>query len=261
MPQEPTRVAASPASPPGPEPTRVVVDIEAAVAQAEAAGRAAEQAGIVDAAQAAAQMSRSAQGVTVVTPPRTAREVEGLKVRRQMLAEQLEGAEDQRQELTRSLQRVGDTEEGRSPDPGAVSLTRAGLAVRLKDVDARIIQLERDIAATNRALTQASPEVLAAYEQQRPREPVHTGPDDGDVIGTGIGGFFIGMIVLTAGRRIRAWRRRRRGQPGFESAPAGVGPDPRIDRLTQAVDAIAVEVERIGRGSASSPSSWPSAAS
>jgi hypothetical protein len=232
-------------------PASVEVEVAVNAAQAEAAARAADAAARADAqvAEAAARLGRAtASNPAAVVPPRTAREVEGLKVRRQMLAEQLEGAENQRQELTQSLQRVGDTEEGRSPDPAAVSLTRAGLEVRLKDVDARIIQLERDIAGTNRALTQASPEVLAAYEQQRPREPVHHGPDEGDVVGGVFGGALLGMVLLTAGRRIRAWRRRRRGQPAYDSVPAGVGPDPRIDRLTQAVDAIAVEVERIGEG-------------
>lgn len=59
--------------------------------------------------------------------------------------------------------------------------------------------------------------------------------------------FVLGMLLLmllAAG--VRRWRRR--GERGPLGAPAGVGPDPRIDRLTQAVDAVAVEVERIGEG-------------
>ena len=45
----------------------------------------------------------------------------------------------------------------------------------------------------------------------------------------------------------RVWRRRRdRGRPATVAAAAG--DDQRYDRLSQAVDAIAVEVERIGEG-------------
>lgn len=211
-----------------------------------------------DAAAAAAQMrtdmqamlrAAEAQSPAAVTPPRSAREVEGLNVRRDMLRQQLERTTERRQELSNELRRVGDnTDEGQSPDPAAVAALRAGLEVRLRDVDARTLQLERDIAATDRALTQAGPEVLAQYEQQRPREPVRQGPTNGEVVGISAVTFFAGMMLMLLGGRLRRWRRRRAGRVERGEGERGAGPDPRIDRLTHAVDAIAVEVERIGEG-------------
>jgi hypothetical protein len=186
------------------------------------------------------------QAPTTVTPPRSAREVEGLNVRREMLRQQLERTGERRQELSNELRRVGDTEEGQTPDPAAVAALRAGLEVRLRDVDARALQLERDIAATDRALTQAGPEVLAQYEQQRP--PERQGADEGEVLGVSAVAFFAGMLLMVIGARVRRWRRR--GERGAErpGERGAAGPDPRIDRLTHAVDAIALEVERIGEG-------------
>lgn len=217
-----------------------------AVAQAVTPGRPDIAAAQALADQAATLRAAEAQLPATVTPPRSAREVQGLNVRRDMLRQQLERTEERRQQLSRELQRAGDTEGDRAPDPAAVATLRAGLEVRLRDVDARALQLERDVAATDRALTQAGPEVLAQYEQQRPREPARQGPDEGEVAGLMFLAFLVGMLVLTLARRIRRWRRR--GERPANGAPAGVGPDPRIDRLTHAVDAIALEVERIGEG-------------
>jgi hypothetical protein len=66
----------------------------------------------------------------------------------------------------------------------------------------------------------------------------------------GFAGFGLGLVVMLIGGRIRRWRRRgERGAAG-DARDSGrpAGPDPRIDRLAHAVDAIAVEVERIGEG-------------
>ena len=244
MPQPP---APTPAVPPAIDPAPAVAEVEAAAQAARSAQTAAEDAARTVVRDVVARTEKLDQ--IAVTAPRSAREMEGLNVRRDLLRQQLERAEERRGELTRELQRVGESEEGRAADPGTLTTLRAGLELRLREADARVLQLERDIAGTERALTGAGPEVLAQYEQQRPREPVRSGPDEDDVVGGVFGGFVVGVLLMVVARRIRAWRRRRRGEAPFgEQRPAGVGPDPRIDRLTQAVDAIAVEVERIGEG-------------
>ncbi len=59
--------------------------------------------------------------------------------------------------------------------------------------------------------------------------------------------FGVGIVLTLVVGRLRARFRRRRGGLQRQGAVAAVD-DPRIERLTQAVDAIAVEVERIGEG-------------
>jgi len=160
--------------------------------------------------------------------PGSVEQVQGLRERRDILRDQLERATNRRENLLQELRTV-------SADG------RQGVVDRLKLIDERILQLERDQALTERQLSNAPPELLAQVEQ---REPAHTGPSEDDVVGVGFGGFFLGLLVMLLATRIRRWRR-----GGERPTPRPeVAPDPRIERLTQAVDAIAVEVERIGEG-------------
>jgi hypothetical protein len=159
----------------------------------------------------------------------------GLRARRDILAEQLERVGERRGELVEQLKGTSFAEGG----------IRKGIEARLSVLDERVVQLERDIVATDRQLAGAPPQLLASQTEE-PRV-VQDGPDEDDVIGVGAGGFLLGLLVMVVGRRIRRWRRGgERG--GQREAAAATGPDPRIERLAHAVDAIAVEVERIGEG-------------
>jgi len=176
--------------------------------------------------------------VTATAPftgsPDDPRVLSGLRQRRDVLTGQLEGAVDRRNELARELSNTSMAE-------GAI---RRGLEQRLEVLDERVVQIERDLVATDRQLAGAPPQLLA--ETAEPRV-VHTGPDDEDLAAFGAGGFVLGLLVMLVGSRVRRWRRR--GERGAARAAAeAAGPDPRIDRLAHAVDAIAVEVERIGEG-------------
>ncbi len=215
---------------------------ELAAQNAEAARAAAEAAAVQAAvaradARAGARAGAQAQADVPAGPaPRTGAELAGLRARRDIVSRQLERTSERRGELARDLANT-DPNEGTS---------RRGIEQRLEVLDDQVVQLERTLVATDRQIAAAPPELLAQYAQseQQPRV-VHTGPDDEDLVGMGFGGFFLGLLVMVIGRRIRAWRRRgERGATTREHA----GPDPRIERLTQAVDAIAVEVERIGEG-------------
>jgi hypothetical protein len=159
----------------------------------------------------------------------------GVRARREMLVEQLERASERRGELAGQL----------SNTPHSEQAVRRGLEDRLGVIDERVVQLERDIVATDRQLAGAPPMLLA--ETQEPPHRVPNGPDEDDLLGMGFGGFLLGVVVMLVGARIRRWRQR--GDRGAaRPGAAGVAADPRLDRLAHAVDAIAVEVERIGEG-------------
>lgn len=176
--------------------------------------------------------------------PRTAEELQGLRERREILRDQLERAVNRRSELVGQLRRDGPAALG--PD------ARAGVQQRLQLVDARILELERDQARTERQLSNASPEVLArAAADERSERPEH---DEDEVVATVFGGFGLGVLLtLGVGRLRRRLARHRAGGSGAGARGGAAAPplpaaDPRIDRLTQAVEAIAEEVERIGEG-------------
>jgi len=162
--------------------------------------------------------------------PRTAAQVRGLRERREILRDQLERATNRRENIVEEM-RTARAEE------------LAGLQQRLRVVDERILQLEQDQAATERQLSNAPPEVLAAAAE-RPHRERDMVPQD-DAFGFMTLTFGLGALVTYAVGRLR----RRRGGAAVEAARRqATSPDPRLDQLSHAVDAIAVEVERIGEG-------------
>jgi hypothetical protein len=162
--------------------------------------------------------------------PRTTREIAGLRAQREELSKQLTSAHQRRESVARDLRKTRDP------------ASRAGLEQRLAVLDRRIVQLENDMTETGRLLTSAAPELLAGSE---PPRPAPGGPNEGPP-GAVIAIVFILAVLfplaLAAARSI--WRRSRVGPPDYalrESAE-------RLARLEHAVDAIAVEVERVSEG-------------
>ena len=178
---------------------------------------------------------QSAPAITgaLPAPPANAEQVRGLRARREILSEELSSANQSRDELLGRL-RSADRDE------------RPGLEQRLRVMDERILQLEQDVAISGRQLAATPSEVLAqTVEPDRPGGMV----DDDDAMGMMVGGFTFGLLVALVGSRIaRRWRRRRGVPDASAAAAAAALADPRIDRLGQAVDAMALEVERIGEG-------------
>jgi hypothetical protein len=162
--------------------------------------------------------------------PSTAQEIHGLHARRDLLRDQLARASNRREEL------VGQMNTGMSDD------ARAGMQQRLTLLDQRILEIERDQATTEQLLSNTPPELLAMTESM-PRQG--GGMVDGDeAVAWAFFAFGVGMVLAMI---IGRWRRRRRARRDAGRTPAP-GQDRRFDQLTQAVDAIAEEVERIGEG-------------
>jgi hypothetical protein len=173
--------------------------------------------------------------------PKSAQDIQGLHERREILRDQLERATNRRQELVNDL---NAEEHPVAPE------ARVGIQQRLDVIDARILQIERDQAMTERLLSNAPPAVLAqaaAIEEARQ----HRGAtmDEDEAAGWMFATFGIGVLLtLVVGRVRRRLHRRRGAARGVPVDGAAVIQDPRFDRLAQAVDAIAEEVERIGEG-------------
>jgi hypothetical protein len=165
--------------------------------------------------------------------PQTPQEVRGLRERREILRDHLERATNRRANLVEQLEGDGMLSQD----------ARSGVQQRLNAIDQRILQLESDQAATERLLSNAPPAVLARATVESRVESAVT---DEDVVATGFGTFGLGVILTMFVGRL--WRRRPGRRGGTSPTVAALPDDPRIERLAQAVDSIAVEVERIGEG-------------
>jgi hypothetical protein len=163
-------------------------------------------------------------------PATAAQMLEAVRAQRSELRGQLNRVEEQRQEIQRELSRVG------SP-----SVERAGLEARLKDTDARITALDAEIAAADQRVATAAAVPGATIEPPRVNF-VRNGPPEEAWF---LGGMFIFLVMMPMAIAYsrRLWRRP-------VSMPTEMPPEltDRLSRLEQAVDAVAVELERVGEG-------------
>jgi hypothetical protein len=153
---------------------------------------------------------------------------QGFVAQRSELREQLDGLQDQRRELSRQLQ-----------DPMVTGTDRAGLEAHIAEVDSRISALDNQIAAADAAVAKAA-SVPGAVVPDPPYVP--KGPPEEVFV---LSGIFIVVVLfpLTIAYARRLWRR---GSVAVSAIPQELMD--RLTRLDQAVDSIAVEVERIGEG-------------
>jgi hypothetical protein len=159
--------------------------------------------------------------------PLTASQVAAIRAQRQELSDQLESANGRRSTIARQLQ-------------SATGANRAGLEQRLGVLDQRIAQLETDMATTGRQLT-SSPGALVRTSTQPPWVQAITNnaaPLDGAFIL-----FVLAPIAIGFGR----WLWRQSSGPRAPGTSPSTSPDTtqRLQRIEHAVDAIAIEVERV----------------
>lgn len=163
----------------------------------------------------------------VLGPVRMTRaEVAAIRAARTELSNQLQSAASRREQLVGELH-------------GTEGQVRAGLEQRLKVLDDRIAQLETDIATTGRQLTDAS---ILPVSTSQPRTERFMDRVDPDAIAAA--GFVLTLafaIPLAIAWARMLWRRTSRAQQPAADAPSSE----RLERIEQAVDAIAIEVERI----------------
>ena len=146
---------------------------------------------------------------------------------RSELRDQLERLEDQRNDIRQELRSsTGDADE-------------KGLEQRLTAVDARIADVEKQLAVAdaNVAATAAIPGAV-----QEPRPIPRQGPPEEVFFLMGLF-MFIVVLPLTIAYARRIWRR---GAAAVSTIPQEIYD--RFARLDQAIDSVAIEVERIGEG-------------
>ncbi|HEY7234624.1 MAG TPA: hypothetical protein VH539_10770 [Gemmatimonadaceae bacterium] len=160
------------------------------------------------------------------TVPQTAREVANLRARRQELSNQIENVMSRRRALARQYE-------------SATGADRTGLQQQLGVLDQRIAQMELDLAESGRALTNSP---VLTTSTGVPFQPFNM--NSGQVTAVSIV-FIVVVLAPLAGvfGRLIWHRSTRQATPrGWDDASH------RLERLEQAVDTIAVEMERVSEG-------------
>jgi hypothetical protein len=148
-----------------------------------------------------------------------------LQSRHEQLKDQLEDMTERREELSQQIQQKSGND-------------RAGLETRLGVLDQRLIDLEADLNVVGRQVALTAP---AAPPEPNTRIE-YRGYDDEAMFAAGFTGAGL-MLALFVPFLIRSfWRRRKVMQP--MAAQPAIGAE-RIDRMEQAIDSIAVEIERV----------------
>lgn len=147
---------------------------------------------------------------------------------RSELRSQVDRLEDQQRDLMNSL-RSNET-------PGEA---KPGLEARLKEVEARIITTEQQIGAADQAVARAA--AVPGATREPPPIPRNGPPDEVFAIPIVFTLAVLMPIALAYSRRI--WKR---GATIIAPVPQEVRD--RLDRMSEAVESIALEVERIGEG-------------
>jgi hypothetical protein len=214
--------------------TQARVEVQAQAA-AEAAARAAE---IAAGRAAYAARAIEAQQPVIVDGPRGGVQIirgvgsptaswQAARQQRSELRDQLERLEDQRNDIRQELRSsTGDADQ-------------KGLEQRLTAVDARIADVEKQLAAAD-ANVAAAAAIPGAVQEPRPIP--RQGPPEEFFVLVGIF-MFIVVLPLTIAYARRIWRR---GAAVVSTIPQEIYD--RFARLDQAIDSVAIEVERIGEG-------------
>lgn len=165
--------------------------------------------------------------------PQNVQDIAGLRMRREELVDQLDRARNRRSGVLEEMTNASGVE-------------RAGLEQRLSTIDQRIVQIEADIGATERALTSAPSSLLgaAAQAEQARQDAIDANqpPIDEEVIAVLSVMAMVMMIPIVIAHARRIWKR---PQPARVLPPAT---ESRLERIEQAVESIAVEVERVSEG-------------
>lgn len=154
---------------------------------------------------------------------------QGALAQRRELRNQQERLQDQRQDLRNQLQ----NEQNLSP------ADRAGVEARIKEIDARISSVDQQIAKADAAVAQAAAIPGATTEPPRPER---NGPPD-EILAIPIVFILAVLMPMAIAYSRRIWKR---GATVVAPIPKDV--TDRLDAMGQAVESIAIEVERIGEG-------------
>ncbi|MFN2400289.1 MAG: hypothetical protein ABR543_16875 [Gemmatimonadaceae bacterium] len=160
--------------------------------------------------------------------PLTSRDIAAIRERREELSNQLTSAASRREEIAQEL---------RTADGAA----RSGLEQRIAVLDNRIVQLEQDIAETGRELTSSAAGLVATTS---PPADGFRGLSTDQV--TGISIVFVVLVLFPIALAFARFLWKRATAPVQPTPPADTSQ--RLERLEQAVDTVALEMERVSEG-------------
>lgn len=161
------------------------------------------------------------------TRPLTQQEISVIRNQRSEMSDQLQSAQNRRERVLDEL---------RTAPPG----TEPGLQQQYQVLSDRIVAIERDIEASGRTLR--SGQVPVGTVLVPPRSFSSSNRTDDAERGATLAAMI--LLPIAAIYMWRAFRRRRRG--GRREVEVHAEQDSRFERLEQAVDAIALEIERVG---------------
>ena len=180
--------------------------------------------------QAPAAKAPSVPAPFVVTPDMmTARDYATLKERASELSSQLNSATRRRGDIHRQLER-------------ATGADKSGLEQRLSQLDGRIVGIEQDIAENGKQLASVPAARLSSTTPPADFTPRGDRFMNQTPVAIVFTIFVLAPLALTFSRAI--WRR----SSQQTSAAPNVDQQRRLERIEQAVDAIAIEVERVSEG-------------
>ena len=158
----------------------------------------------------------------------TAREMyEAMRAQRNVIHDQLEHADAERDNIADQLRSTNVT-----------GVDREGLETQLKSVDARILELRQQFAVAERQQAQAA--AIPGATTSPPRNPAEAQAETAAILSMTF--LVVCVLPLSIAFARRLWRR--------HAVTIQLPPelDARRDGLEQAVEATAIEVERVGEG-------------
>lgn len=170
--------------------------------------------------------------VNVADVPKTAEEVQAIRIKLNDLRNELQDAATRRRTVADQL---------RSSDSRAAR----GIEDRLQVLDSRIVQIEKDITINGELLKNAPPAALIAGTSQDPDPNIIIARISERIVPiVAIVSIFVFAPFAFSMSRF-FWRR---SSPSSRPALTDQATQQRFDQLQQAVDTIALEVERISEG-------------
>lgn len=172
---------------------------------------------------------------TIANPPpgtpQTAQEFLALRIRHTNLSDQMSNVMSRRKSLLEQL---------KSADPG----TRQGLIEQIRVLDGPVVELEQELQVMGQALRYVRPELLTATTGPSAQDVLQKVTNDLVPIIAILSVFVFAPFAIAVSRFI--WRRATPAPKPIAVADTQV--QNRLDQLQQAVDTIAIEVERISEG-------------
>lgn len=153
----------------------------------------------------------------------TSRDIASLRQRRSELSTQLNSAADRRARLAESLK-------------GTDGDARQGILQRIEVLDKRIVQIEQDMAETGRQITSATVVTSSTSDPSR----LVMGLREDNFVGLA-GGFMVLVLFPLAFSFARLMWKRATFRPPVKNEES----ERRLERMEQALDSIAIEIERV----------------